>query len=148
MLHETLALTYSALQGRPCDFRVDHIDALLVQMEPYLTAALDDQARRHACSRCSSPVLTGDGGMKKTTALCNERTSCFHYSPDLRLRVLTGCTERPLRGSLYCRSHQAPAALGPEVHTHCVEAGQMEFKLAGSRDFQSATGIPAGRLRQ
>ena len=95
-----------------------------------------------------NPVLTGDGGMKLTTALCNERTSCFHYSPDLRLRVLTGCTERPLRGSLYCRSHQAPAALGPEVHTHCVEAGQMEFKLASSRDFQSAAGIPAGRLRQ
>lgn len=148
MLHETLALTYPALQGRPCDFRVDHIDALLIQMEPYLTSALDDQARQHACSRCNNPVLTGDGGMKLTTALCNERTSCFCSSPELRLQVLTGCTERPLCGSLYCRRHQAPGALGPEVQSHRFQSGQVQFKLAGSQNFHSPDSIPADRLRQ
>ncbi|CAE7844416.1 unnamed protein product [Symbiodinium necroappetens] len=151
LIHETLSLTYPTFFGRPCDIRVDRADAFLAEAESELVRLLGVQATAHSCQGCSNGVLTGDGGMKLTTALCNERTSSYHANSQLQLKVLAGCSRRPVNGSLFCKAHQVPACLagiGPEVQAHRKQQGSVLFRLSGHEDYKPACEIPTARLRQ
>ena len=106
---------------------------------------------------CDNAVLTGDGGMKLTTSLCNERSSGFRENKALQMRLCTGCCKRPRPGSLFCSAHQVPPEhaagplpLGPEVHSHRLRGGTVEFRLLGGgrNDWVAPAEIHSARVSQ
>ena len=153
-LHSALSNTWSEaeLLGEDFDLRLDSLDATLLGHEPRLRSLLHQTGSTHHCGACANPVLTGDGGMKLTTSLCNERTSASLRSEELGLSIPIGCTCRPIRGSLFCRAHQADAAemLPPEIRDHRRVTGQgrLSFRYTGSDDFLPVQSMSAIRLRQ
>lgn len=140
-----------ALVGQSFDLRLSYLDVVLSAHEERLHAVLHQQAAAHSCTSCANPVLAGDGGMKLTTSICNERTSAFSRHADLDLQVTTGCTKRPMRGSLFCKSHQLAAAsrdIPPEIREHKIKQGAIHFRYVGATDFVSLADVDMQRLRQ
>ena len=136
--------------GMRIDVRLDKLDTTLTHFEPSLHDLLHDLASTHACARCANSVLTGDGGMKLTTAICNERTSQEKHDETLGVRVLTGCTNRPQRGSLFCKKHYLPpsATPAPEIRDHKLQHGQLQFRYVGHDDWVDVPSVPLKRLQQ
>jgi len=50
-------------------------------------------------------ALVLDGKWCMQTRICNARNCNPVYSPEIQAGFFQGCTERPLKGSLYCRAH-------------------------------------------
>ena len=153
-LHNALVQTWSdnGRVGHDFDLRLDSLDSTLTFYEPHLVAQLHTRASEHHCTGCANPVLTGDGGMKLTTALCNERTSASFTSPELGMTVSVGCTCRPCPKSLFCRNHQlndaAADALPPEIREHKRSHGSLHFRYAGTDEFLPVQRMSLARLRQ
>ena len=141
-LFETLnRLDSAACIGKSVDIRLASLDATLRGLEPSLSLLLNSQAVAHVCGACANPVLAGDGGMKLTTMLCID---------SLQLRIPLGCSQRPCRGSLYCKQHQLsnpPAA--PEIHSHRITTQRgLQFRYAGGADYVGVDDVDQRRLRQ
>ena len=150
-LYNTLQHTWAASRvGTVFDVRLDALDRTLAQHEPWLHDLLHRHASSHTCVHCSNPVLAGDGGMKLTTSLCNERTSASFTDSQLGLRVTLGCTKRPQAKSVFCRGHQLPPSpqLPPEIRDHKRISGHIHFRYVGSADFLPLQQVAAARLRQ
>ena len=133
-LYNTLQHTWAASRvGTVFDVRLDALDRTLAQHEPWLHDLLHRHASSHTCVHCSNPVLAGDGGMKLTTSLCNERTSASFTDSQLGLRVTLGCTKRPQAKSVFCRGHQLPPSpqLPPEIRDHKRISGHIHFRYVG-----------------
>ena len=139
-----------SMKGSSFDLRLEYLDATLSHYEPLLHSLLTAHAKAHACVHCANPVVAGDGGMKLTTRVCNERTSTVLSSDDLALRVMAGCDCRPRNGSLYCKHHYIPPQpqLSPEIREHKIVNGRITFRYAGEDDFVTLDTVDLIRLRQ
>ena len=150
-LHSCLVAAWQdAFIGQEFDLRMDFLDSTLAAYERRLHDVLHARAAAHSCPLCQNPVIAGDGGMKLTTRICNERGSSVLTSPHLQVSVLTGCTRRPLRRSLFCKEHQVPSAAGlpPEIRDHKLVRGEMLFRYHGTSDFLPLHQVHSVRLRQ
>ena len=139
--------------GSAVDLRRESLDLVLSSALPALSSALARQGAAHRCQQCSnSQVVVGDGCWKVTTNLCNERTSSIRCDPDTGLSLNIGCTGRPCRGSLFCKSHQLPPgaeATHGEIRDHRRSpAGETLFRTRGASDFLPSHLLDLQRLRQ
>ncbi|CAE7835958.1 unnamed protein product [Symbiodinium sp. CCMP2592] len=135
---------------RTIDIRLASLDTTLCSLEPSLSLLLSSQAVAHVCSACANPVLAGDGGMKLTTRLCNERSSATLQADFLQLTIPLGCSQRPCRGSLFCKRHQLlnPPVM-PEINCHRITTqGNLQFRYKGDTEFVAVEEVDQRRLRQ
>ena len=150
-LHSSLVAAWSAsFVGTNFDLRLEYLDQTLSSYEASLHETLHSRAASHHCASCANPVIAGDGGMKLTACLCNERTSGTFSCDVLGMSMVVGCNRRPRNGSLFCHSHHIPACptLPPEIRDHKVIRGVLHFRYQGSDDFLPFTEVNLIRLRQ
>ena len=150
-LHSALVFAWQpSLVGTPFDIRTAHADKTLEAFEADLHCVLRASAAAHHCERCQNPVLAGDGCMKLTTSICNERTSAVVVHEGLGLAVYTGCSQRPKRGSVFCHQHWRPATYAPvpEIREHKFIRGTLHFRYVGTTDFVSVLDVDLRRLLQ
>ncbi len=150
-LHSCLVATWSpSFLGTDFDLRLEYLDQTLSSYEAASHETLHSRAATHHCPSCANPVIAGDGGMKLTTRLCNERTSGTFSCDVLGMSLVVGCNRRPRNGSLFCNLHHVPAhsTLPPEIRDHKVIHGILHFRHQGSDDFLPFTEVNLIRLQQ
>lgn len=150
-LHSCLVAAWSpCFLGTDFDLRLEYLDQTLSSYEAALHETLHRHAASHHCPSCANPVIAGDGGMKLTTRLCNERTSAKFSCDALDMSLVVGCNRRPRNGSLFCHLHHIPASgtLPPEIRDHKFIQGVLHFRYQGSSDFVPVTEVHLARLRQ
>ena len=105
--------------------------------------AFEQKARTHwqACPLCQmAPAIIIDGKGSLTCALCNERSSGSLWCEDLRVGVVTGCTERPVQGGLYCQTHLSPlGALHGDQERDC--RGENGALVTDHRQVMTESGV-------
>lgn len=120
--------------------------------------AWEHLASLHTCSLSRTvPAIVVDGKWCLQFSLCNDRHSRSVWEPSLATGYITGCIDRPLRGSKYCSAHQLPlleeqeTQETPELEEHkevrTAQGVKLQYKVKGSKQWKDVGELPMCSIR-
>ena len=116
--------------------RPHHLASDFELLVPAVSRALNKLAGEHTqvCRLFEAvPGVVVDGKWCMRVSLFNHREGGALWEPALATGALCGCTERPLRGSKYCRAHQLVAPADAQTESLPV--------IENHREVNTGTGI-------